>query len=151
MFNPQQHHKHALKCLLRFLNGTRTHGLWYPKQCSENRTESLLTVYSNADFADEQNRKSVTGTVHCLSASPTSWTSQKQNLVAVSTTKAEYIAPTNARHHTSWLTNLLQDTYNGTIRIFIHHIDNCSAMMIAENQAPTKQRKYIAIISCNKR
>ncbi|KAL6321775.1 hypothetical protein AAG906_035293 [Vitis piasezkii] len=61
--------------------------LWYPK--SDNFE---LIVFSDADFSDcRVERKRTSDTCHFLGHSLVSWHSKKQNSVALSTTKAEYI------------------------------------------------------------
>ncbi|KAL6349996.1 hypothetical protein AAG906_002103 [Vitis piasezkii] len=63
-------------------------GLWYPM--GDNFE---LIGYSDVDFAScKVERKSTSGTCHFLGHSLVSWHSKKQNLVALSTVEAEYIA-----------------------------------------------------------
>ena len=63
-------------------------GLRYPK--SDNFE---LIGFLNADFAGcNFKRKSTSGTCHFLGHSLVSWHSKKQNLVALSMEKVEYIA-----------------------------------------------------------
>ncbi|RVX10231.1 Retrovirus-related Pol polyprotein from transposon RE1 [Vitis vinifera] len=64
------------------------HRLWYPK--GDNFE---LIAYSDADFVGcKVERKSTSDTCHFLGHSLVSWHSKKQNLVALSTAEAEYIA-----------------------------------------------------------
>ena len=83
--------------------------------------------------------------VHNYHSTPISCNSRKQNFVALSTTEAEYIAATAAKKHTTWLRRLLHDTHMDSKDPTPHHIENRSAILIASNRAPTKQRKYIDI------
>ena len=145
MAKPQQHHQQGLKSLLRYMKGTRTHGLFYPQQEQPSKPTTHLQIFSDADFANERNRKSITGVVHNYHRTPISWNSRKQNVVALSTAEAEYIAATAATRHTTWLRRLLHDTHMGSNDRTPHHIDSRSAILIASNKAPTKQRKYIDI------
>jgi hypothetical protein len=63
-------------------------GLWYPK----GSTFDLLG-YSDSDYAGcKVYRKSTTGTCQFLGRSLVSWSSKKQNSVALSTAEAEYVA-----------------------------------------------------------
>ncbi|KAL6332324.1 hypothetical protein AAG906_004888 [Vitis piasezkii] len=76
-----------------YLKGTMDIGLWYPK--GDNFE---LIGFSDADFAGcKVERKSTSGTCHFLGHSLDSWHSKKQNLVALSTTEAEYIAARERR------------------------------------------------------
>jgi hypothetical protein len=52
-----------------------------------------LLGYSDSDYAGcKVDRKSSTGTCQFLGRSLVSWSSKKQNLVALSTVEAEYVA-----------------------------------------------------------
>nr|CAN59751.1 hypothetical protein VITISV_036637 [Vitis vinifera] len=85
---PKESHLSAVKRILIYLKGTMDIGLWYPK--GDNFE---LIGYSDADFAGcKVERKSTSGTYHFLGHSLVSWHSKKQNSVALSTAKAEYIA-----------------------------------------------------------
>ena len=145
MSRPQKHHKQALKSLLRYLKGTRGHGLFYPHKPPQAQHSRPLQVYSDADFANAEDHKSIAGMVHSYKTTPISWSSRKQNVVSLSTTEAEYIAATDATRHTTWLRKLLHDTDKKNTTPTPHHIDNRSAVLIAASKAPTKRRKYIDI------
>ena len=86
--NPRKEHWSALKRVLRCLNGTINHGLLYKQGGPEH-----FVGYSYADWAgDLSDRKSTSGYVFMLSGGPVSWSSRKQNCVALSTAEAEYVA-----------------------------------------------------------
>ena len=62
-------------------------GLWYPKGSKFN-----LLGYSDSDYTGcKVDRKSTSGTCQFLGQSLVSWSSKKQNCVALSTVEAEYI------------------------------------------------------------
>ena len=62
--------------------------LWYPK--SDNFE---LIGFPDANFVScKVERKNISGICHLLGHSLVSWHSKKQNLVALSTVEAEYIA-----------------------------------------------------------
>ena len=143
MASPEKGHEQALKSLLRYLKGTRTYGLLYIPTTQDRKRRNLFSVYSDADFANAKNRKSISGDVHLIGTSPVSWHSKKQSVVALSTTEAEYIAATNASRHANWIRKVLGETKMATKTPTPHFIDNRSAIIIAENKAPTKRRKYI--------
>ncbi|KAG8650827.1 hypothetical protein MANES_07G075714v8 [Manihot esculenta] len=59
---PKESHLHAVKRILRYLNGSLHLGLWYPRN-----TSFSLFSYSNADFAGSiLDRKSTSGTCQLL-------------------------------------------------------------------------------------
>ena len=74
--------------ILKYLKHTPNIGLWYPK----GATLKLLS-YSDSDFSGSRvDRKNTSGGCHFLGRSLVSWSSKKQNFVALSTVEAEYIA-----------------------------------------------------------
>ena len=86
--DPKEVHLRAVKRILRYLVHTPKFGLWYPKGSTFD-----LIGYSDADWAGCRiDRKSTSGTCQFLGRSLVSWASKKQNLVALSTAEAEYIA-----------------------------------------------------------
>ena len=92
--SPRESHLKATKRILRYLKHTQNVGLWYLKG-----TKFELVGYSNSDYAGcKVERKSTLGTSQLLGRSLISWSSKKQNSVALSTAKAEYILPVVAVH-----------------------------------------------------
>lgn len=63
-----------------------------------------MTGFSDSDMAGDVNdRKSTTGVLFKLGNNVISWQSQKQNVVALSSCEAEYIAATTAACQGIWL------------------------------------------------
>jgi hypothetical protein len=86
--SPRESHLKATKRILRYLMHTQNIGLWYPKGA---RFE--LIGYLDSDYAGcKIERKGTSGTCQLLGRSLVSWSSKKQNSVALSTAKAEYIS-----------------------------------------------------------
>jgi hypothetical protein len=86
--DPKEVHLRAMKRIMRYLVYTPKFGLWYPKGSTFD-----LIGYSNTDWAGcKIDRKSTSRTCQLLGRSLVSWASKKQNLVALSTAEAEYIA-----------------------------------------------------------
>jgi hypothetical protein len=81
-------HLRAMKRIMRYLVYTPRFGLWYPKGSTFD-----LIGYSDVDYGEcKIDRKSTSGICQFLGRSLVSWASKKQNSVALSTTKAEYVA-----------------------------------------------------------
>ncbi|KAL0298359.1 UNVERIFIED_CONTAM: Retrovirus-related Pol polyprotein from transposon TNT 1-94 [Sesamum radiatum] len=100
MSNPGTTHWEALKWLFRYLNGSNNSGIKFSK-CSEG---VKLMGYVDSNYAnDRDSRRSTTSYVFTLCGACISWKSQLQNIVALSTTEAEYIAITEAFKEALWL------------------------------------------------
>ena len=86
-----EEHWIAVKHILKYLRRTRDYMLVYS-------SGSLETIsYSNSDFqGDIVSRKSTSGYVFTLNGGAICWRSVKQTCVADSTTKAEYVAASEA-------------------------------------------------------
>ena len=86
--NPRESHYLATKRIFKYLEGTHELGLWYSKSFSFE-----LIAYSDLDFAGcRLERRSTSGTCHFPGENLISWSSRKQNSVALSSIEAEYIA-----------------------------------------------------------
>jgi hypothetical protein len=87
MEQPHKEHLAAVKRVLRYIAGTRSHGLYYTRG---DGAPAKLTGYSDADLAgDVDQRKSTSGIAFFLNNSPITWQSSKQKVVALSSCEAE--------------------------------------------------------------
>nr|GEV64514.1 retrovirus-related Pol polyprotein from transposon TNT 1-94 [Tanacetum cinerariifolium] len=85
---PTVNHIHAVKRIFQYLRGIVNRGLWYLKDYSV-----ALTSFADADHAGYQDtRRSTSGSFQFLGEKLISWSSKRQKSVAISSTKAEYIA-----------------------------------------------------------
>lgn len=86
MHNPSVAHFVALKCILWYIEGTLSYGM-----CFKQAPTFSLTAYSDEDWAgDPCDQHSTTGFFVFLDPNPFSWSAKKQNMVARSSTEAEY-------------------------------------------------------------
>ncbi|KMQ94006.1 integrase core domain protein [Lasius niger] len=89
---PTKTHWNAFKRILKYRKGTPYHGLYY-----KSGSDTKILAYSDADYAgDTETRRSTTGYVLKLGPSTIIWSSQRQKIVALSTTEVEYIAACQA-------------------------------------------------------
>jgi hypothetical protein len=86
--NPMECLLIVVKRILRYLVHTPNLGLWYP-----NGSTFDLLRYFDSDYAScKVDRKSMMGTCQFHGRFLVSWSSKKQNSVALSTAEAEYVA-----------------------------------------------------------
>lgn len=110
--NPGIGHWTAVKRILRYLKGTTDLKLNYTKD------KNYLTGYSDSDWAsDPTDRRSTTGYIFKLSGGAISWSSKKQQTIALSTAEAEYMAMSATTQEAIWL-NSLHDEIFGSMEIF---------------------------------
>ncbi|CAI7858220.1 unnamed protein product [Closterium sp. NIES-54] len=113
-----------------------------------------LVGYVDADHAaDPDNRRSRTGFLFRLEPSgPISWNSQKQELVALSSAEAEFIAATAAIREGLYLQELLHEAKITASPNFRLHSDNQSAIRVANKpECLTFSRKWCVpeLTPCN--
>ena len=138
--SPRESHHKAVKHILRYLVHTPKLGLWYPKDAKFD-----LIGYTDADWAgDKVDCKSTSGACQFLGRSLVSWSSKKQNCIALSTAEAEYIVAASCATQLLWMRQTLKD-YSITYRNVPLLCDNESAINIAENPKDHLRTKHIDI------
>lgn len=99
--NPLPIHTQALKRVLRYLKSTVNIGITYTGNDSKTSSPNMIG-YSDADWGQSYDRRSVTGYTFLLCGGAISWQSKKQRTVALSTVEAEYMAITHATKEALW-------------------------------------------------
>jgi hypothetical protein len=98
MQRPTTEHQQAVKRIIRYVARTLDHSLYYP-WCPG---EAHLVGYSDSDHADDIDT-SKSGILFFFGKCLVSWQSVKQQVVALSSCEAEYIAASTASTQTLWL------------------------------------------------
>ncbi|KAG0448351.1 hypothetical protein HPP92_027876 [Vanilla planifolia] len=139
--NPKESHLQAIKHIFKYLIGTKTLGLWYPR-CESGFD---LIAYTDADFAGSKtDRKSTSGMCQLVGGSLISWDSRKQNCVALSTTEAEYIAAGSCVAQVLWLKQQLLD-YGLEFSQIPIFCDNSSAICLSKDPVQHSRTKHIEL------
>jgi hypothetical protein len=133
-------HWDSAKRILSYLSGTRNKGVVYTQQETYN-----LTAYSDSDYANDEDRKSVTGYVIYAQGGPVVWKSKKQPTVAKSVCEAEYVALSDAIAELLWLKMTLDELKVEQDRPMRLYIDNQAAKNLAENAVSQDRTKHIDI------
>ena len=103
MDQPHEIHWRAAKRILNFVQGTRTHGIFY-----KAKSDLDLIGFTDSDWeGDSTDRNSTLGYVFMLAEGPISWSSKKPSAIALSSTEAEYRGVVNAATQCLWLQGLL--------------------------------------------
>lgn len=141
MNKPTKLHFSAGKRILRYLAGTLNYGIWY------KRTDSLnLEGFSDSDWGGcLEDRKSTTGVVFSLGSGAISWLSKKQEVIALSSTEAEYIALCAAICQGIWLSRVLGDCGVKLANPFVMWCDNKACIQIANNPVQHGRTKHIDV------
>ena len=92
VMNPILEHFNVIDQILRYLAESCERDITF-----KGEKERKLVGYSNSDWAgDYADRKPISGFVFMLNGGPISYASKKQAIVALSSTEAEYVAPSLA-------------------------------------------------------
>ncbi|KAL2887234.1 Retrovirus-related Pol polyprotein from transposon TNT 1-94 [Ceratocystis lukuohia] len=157
--NPAERHLDAAKRVARYLRDTASLGIGFSLRRSGGMEESLIG-YSDADYANSKDRKSVSGMVFTLAGGPIKWKAQKQRSVATSTTEAEYVGFTPCAKEGIWIHRMIQWClerlqFDGkrsktaqTIKLRANTLiygDNQAALKIANNLGASDKTKHIDI------
>jgi hypothetical protein len=138
--NPKECHLMAVKRIFRYLVHTPNLGLWYPK----GSTFDLLG-YSDSDYAGcKVDRKITIRTCQFLGRSLVSWSSKKQNSVALSIVEAEYVTAGACCAQLLWMKQTLSD-YGCKFSKIPLLCDNESASKLANNLVHHSRTKNIDI------
>src|SRR5436190_21577392 len=114
---------------MRYLSRTKDRGMLYSK------CEALSLIgFSDSDFAaDVDTRRSTSGYIFKLSNGPVTWMSQRQTIVSLSTTEAEYIAACLTVKESIWIRKLLCELGYPCGDPTQIYIDNQSAIKLVRN------------------
>ncbi|GJR50190.1 hypothetical protein Tco_1400711 [Tanacetum coccineum] len=99
--NPGEIHWTAVKAILKYLRNTKDMVLVYG---AKPKAKLKLSCYVDASFqTDKDDTKCQTGYVFILNGGAVDWKSVKQSTTAISSTKAKYIAASEASMEAVWM------------------------------------------------
>jgi hypothetical protein len=114
--------------------------LWYPKGAKFE-----LIGYFDSDYAGcKVERRSTSGTCQLLGRSLVSWSSNKQNSVALSTVEAKYIATGSCCAQILWIKATLND-FRIKFKNALLLCDNESAIKLTNNLVKHVRTKHIDV------
>jgi hypothetical protein len=141
-----RHYDYALQ-VVDYLNTTKAYTMTYKSPVDGAPDNLQLHGFSDASFADSNDRRSTSGFLYKLAGGTVSHRSAKQRLVTTSTTEAEYVALAIAAKEATWLTRLLkQIRYTGNdidpVRLYG---DNEPALKLLQSDGHHERTKHIDI------
>lgn len=129
MQNPGQVHYGAAKRVLRYLQGTKSYGIWY-----DSTLDLRLVGYTDSDWAGSMDdMKSTSGYAITLGSGIFSGASKKQTTVAQSSAEEEYIAATMTTSQALWLKHILEDMGEVQDQAARIYYDSKSAIAMTKN------------------
>jgi hypothetical protein len=133
-----------LKRLLRYLNGTKPMGITYGRPSRDNADD--IKVFSYLDWAaDTTTRRSQYGEMVMLNGGALSLTSKQQEVLALSTTEAEYVAVSRAGQSAVHFRQLMRDVHQHQHGATTVYEDSEGAVKLANNPMASNRTKHIDI------
>lgn len=143
MDKPTSEHLVAVKRIHRYLKGTSGAGILYIRGKGK-----WLTTYYDSDYAgDLDDRKSTNGFVFMLSDGAISWSSKKQPIVTLFTTKADFIVAAYCVCQGIWLKRILEVLRQKEDKCLLILYDNNSTIKLSKNPILHDRSKHIDIIN----
>lgn len=130
-----------LKRILRYLKAT-------PDVFIKYKNDSKIYGYTDANWNNSEDGKSVSGYLFLFGSSPITWSSNKQRIIALSTCESEYVALCEATKEAKWLRNFFKELNleNQFInKEFLIFCDNQAAITIMNNTNYNKRSKHIGL------
>ena len=142
MHNLSKEHWQVVKWILLYFLKTVDIGLLFERDDTCNQ---YAIGFVDSDYVGELNKwRSTTGYVFTLSGPLVSWKSALQFTISLSTTKAEYIALTEAVREAIWLGGLLDEFGVGHKQISIYS-GSQSVVSLAKNPVFHVRTKHINV------
>jgi transposase InsO family protein len=139
MTGPTKIHMGAAKRVLRYVQGTLSYGIEYVREQS-----ATLIGFCDADWAgSEDDSRSTSGYAFSFGSGAFSWSSVKQNTVALSTAEAEYVSASEATAQAIWLRFVLDDFGEMQAEATPLFCDNMSAISMAKNPVFHQRTRHI--------
>ncbi|KAL8013243.1 putative reverse transcriptase, RNA-dependent DNA polymerase [Plasmopara halstedii] len=136
---PREMHWHAALRVLKYLSGTRSHGILFRRSARFS-----LQTFADANWGgDKGSRRSTSGVLLLLGGEPVVYKSKRQATVALSSAEAEYMALALATQEVIWLRYLLTEIGYKIGSASTIYLDNKSAISIATNQGYTPRANHI--------
>lgn len=147
MHAPREPHLHALKRILRYLQGTKTMGLQLLRKQS-----MALTAYTDADWAGcLTTRRPTSGFCVYMGDNLISWSAKRQPTVSRSSAEAEYKGVANVIAEACWLRNLLLEMGRPLHQATVVYCDNVRAVYLSSNPVQHQRTKHFEHPLCERK
>nr|GEU64968.1 retrovirus-related Pol polyprotein from transposon TNT 1-94 [Tanacetum cinerariifolium] len=138
--NPKESHLVVVKGIFKFLKGTLSLGLWYPK-----RSGFDLKAYSESDYVGcNQVRKRTSGGCQIIGVKLVYWSAEKQISMAMLSAKAKYVFAAGCYAQVLWMKSQVDDydIFYNKVPIFCN---NSGVITISNNSVLHSRTKHIEI------
>jgi hypothetical protein len=137
---PRSTHMKAVKRVFCYLLGTKKLKLVLGGNLD-------VTGFSDADWASQRHRHSISGFAYFVGLGTVSWSAKKQPIITLSSTEAEYVALTHAAKDILWIHKLLKEvTFLHSLSLpTILYCDNQGAIRLSKDATFHGRTKHIDV------
>ena len=163
--NPAMVHYQAARLLVDYLAATITEGIYYwrdtpvdslpegPLPALHHDNHSLevplqqdLSGFADSDWAgDTIQRKSISGIAIMFAGGVIAYKSKRQEVIALSTTEAEFVAACDAGKMILFFRSILEDLGIPQAEATVLFEDNMGALLMANAKQPTRRTRHMEI------
>ena len=138
--NPGNVHWEALKRVMVYLGSTKD--LWLT---FGGRSRKLVEGFCDSDYANQRDRHSIAGFAYHFGQGAITWSSKKQQIIAMSTVEAEYIAQAHAAKEALWLRMFVSEIRNEPAQAITISSDNQGAIALSKDNKFHARTKHIDV------
>jgi hypothetical protein len=154
MKNPGMDHWRAAIRVLRYLKGTKRHGILFDgsgvtftnKSDGTSRMNSAVHIYCDADYAgDLDDRRSTSGLLISMAGCTVYWRAKKQGGVTLSTMESEIVSMGIAVQYNEYIVGLLGELGIEVESPSVIHEDNQSAIAYTKNAKNQSKARHLGV------
>ena len=136
--NPGSVHWEALKRINIYLKTTKDLWLMFG-----GKSKTIVEGYCDADWASQKHRHSISGYSFHFGSGAIYWSLKKQHIIALSSTKAEYIAQTHVAKEALWLWSCVEEIWGVKVEAMNINYNNQGAIALAKDNKYHSRTKHI--------
>ena len=137
--NPKLVHWAAVKWVFAYLAGMVNLALTF------GGMELDLEGYTDVDGSMDEDWKAMSGYAFLMDGGAVLWNTKKQEIIALSTTEAEYVATTHAAKEGLWLRTFMNQVFGEVTGPLTLHSDNQSVITLTRDHQYHTHTKHIDI------
>ncbi|XP_050916572.1 secreted RxLR effector protein 161-like [Lathyrus oleraceus] len=139
---PNLSHLEAVKRILCYVKGSFGCGILFP--ATDTGIKCNLLGFTDSNWCgDKDDRTSIARYIFMFDATPISWCSKKEPLIALSSYEAEHIVTSLCVCQPVWLMNLLEELGNSDSEVITLLADKVSTINFAKNPIVHGMSKHI--------
>ena len=138
--NPGPAHWEVLKWVIVYLGSTKD--LWLT---FGGHSKLLAEGYCDADWGGQKHHHSISSYSFHMGGGAILWSSQKQHIVMLSSTKAEYVAQTHAAKEALWLHTFISEICGVHRELLTINCNNQGTIALSKDNKFHVQTKHIDI------